>query len=58
MICACRLMAIVHGVFARGLQGNASSTKANNLDGPRQGWASACNKALRIIDEARTAPKL
>ena len=55
---ACRLMAIVHGVFARGLQGNASSTKANNLAGPREGWANACNKALRIIDEARTAPKL
>jgi hypothetical protein len=58
-----RAVSISHGVFARGLQGNASSTKANNLHGPDYGWANACNNALRIVEEAKAeaaaaAPKL
>jgi aminoglycoside phosphotransferase (APT) family kinase protein len=38
-----RLAAIGHGVFARGLQGNASSSKAL-----RQGWRAATAKEMLI----------
>ena len=48
-----RLAAIGHGVFARGLQGNASSTKATG-----QGWRASSAQAMLIELGLETSPKL
>ena len=48
-----RMSAINHGVFSRGLGGNASSTRALTMgEGKVSGWAAMCATGLELIKRA------
>ena len=51
--------AINHGVFSRGLRGNASSTRALEMGkGKISSWAEMCATGLTLIDAANNQAKL
>jgi hypothetical protein len=51
--------AIGHGVFSRGLGGNASSTRALEMGkGETSNWAEMCASGLALIDAANNSAKL
>lgn len=51
--------AINHGVFSRGLGGNASSTRALEMGkGEISNWAEMCATGLKLIDAANNQAKL
>lgn len=54
-----RSSAINHGVFSRGLGGNASSTRALTMgEGAESNWAMMCRFGLELIEAANGKAKM